>query len=142
EELARAVYDYTINCWWQSFITGKLMTFKLSPGCWTKMLEKDGWGIKTTANYASEIGTYAKNQGYGDLEAAESANNNDRMANKPHVEEMVDGLKDKVSFALQADALKCTDSQWDLVHRYMSTIGEFIAGGTWKPKGGAAFITL
>lgn len=140
-ELASAVYDYSINCWWRSFIVEKLMNFKVSPGCWTKLMDKDGWGVKTVNNFAYSLGDYGKAHGMGDLEAAESANNNDRMANKPRVEEMVNAMKGKVSFTLVADGIKCSDSEWDLVHRYMGTVGEFMGSG-WTPRGGAAFVTL
>lgn len=142
KELSDAVYQYSINCWWRAFIVQKLMSFRLSPGCWDKMLENDGWGIKTVNNVAVDIGEYAKRLGYGDLEAAESANNNDRNANKPRVEQMVDGLKDKITVDVQADGIKCSDSEWDLLHRYLGVLGEFLARGDWTPRGGAAHITM
>ncbi len=141
-ELVDAVREYKINSWWQSLITDRLMSFKLSAGIWSKMLEKDGWGVKTTSNMADEIGEYAKQQGWADLEAVESANNNDRNNNKPQVEQLVDGLKNKISFTLDASALKGSDSEWDLVHRYMGTIGQYLSDGSWKPKQKVAFITL
>ena len=140
-DLADAVYDYN-KCYWAQDMVNKLMAFKLSPGIWTKMLEKDGWGISTTSNAARNMEEFAKKNGWGDLEEAESANNNDRDNNKPHVYEMVDSLKDKMGFTLQADALKGTNAEWDLVHRYMTCVSEFLANGEWKPRAKTPFITL
>ena len=39
-------------------------------------------------------------------------------------------------------ASKGTNAEWDLTHRYMSVIGQFLQEGKWKPKGGCALITL
>ena len=140
-DLADAVYDYN-KCYWAQDMVNKLMSFKLSPGIWTKMLEKDGYGISTTSNAARNMEEFAKKNGWGDLEEAESANNNDRENNKAHVYEMVDSLKSKIGFTLQADALKGTNAEWDLVHRYMGVVTEFLANGDWKPRGTTPFITL
>jgi hypothetical protein len=139
-DLADAVYDYN-KCYWAQDMVMKLMNFKLSPGIWTKMLEKDGWGISTTSNAARNMEEFAKKNGWGDLEEAESANNNDRANNKAHVLEMVDTLKPKIGFTLQAD-LKGSNAEWDLVHRYMTTVTEFLANGDWKPRAKTPFITL
>src|ERR1700722_410909 len=79
--LVDAVHDYK-KSWWESLIVDKYYTFKLSPGCWAKLTEKDGWGISTTANSVTDFAEYAKKAGWGDFEAAESANNNDRDNNK------------------------------------------------------------
>jgi len=142
EQLSNKVYDYSIGCWWRKLIVDKLMTISLSPGLWTKMMEDDGWGIKTVNNMAIDMGEFAKNHGYGDLEAAESANNNDRNANKPQVESMVDALRGKVGFNLKADGVKGSPAEWDLIHRYMSTVGDEIASSSFKPKGNIAIVTL
>ena len=112
--LADAIHDYTIGSWWETIIFDKLMSFKLSPGCWAKMTEKDGWGISTTTNFARALNDYTKNGGMPNLEEVESANNNDRANNKPRVEQQVDAMKNKVSFTLQADGIKCSDAEWDL----------------------------
>jgi hypothetical protein len=85
---------------------------------------------------------YAKTNGWGDLEEAESANNNDRESNKPRVFEMVDSLKDKLGVTVQADTLKGSDAEWDRVHRYWTTLTEFIGSGDWKPKNKAIFLTV
>lgn len=140
--LSEAVRDYTINSHWESLIVDKLMTFNLSPGCWKALTEKDGWGIKTTTNMARAIGEYAKNQGMPDLETTESANNNDRAANVPRVEAIVDDLKGKASFTLDATAIKCDATSWDLLHRYMNTVSECISDKSWKPKGGSSLVTM
>lgn len=142
QQLSDKVYDFSINCWWRSFIVSKLMDFKLSPAIWTRMLDDSDWGVKTTNNVALYLGDYGKKHGMGDLEAAESSNNNDRTANKPQVESMVDAMRGKVSFTLQADTVKGTPSEWDLIHRYMNTVGEIMAGDDFNPKGGAALVTL
>ncbi len=55
---------------------------------------------------------------------------------------MVEAVKDKLGFTLVADNLKGTNAEWDLTHRYMSVIGQFLQEGKWKPKGGCALITL
>jgi hypothetical protein len=141
-DLVDAVHEYKINSWWQSIIVNRLMNFNLSPGIWNKMLEKDGWGIRVTSNVADQIGTYAQKQGWADLEAIESGNNSDRNKNKPQVEQTVDGLKDKISFTLDANTIKGTDAEWDLVHRYMGILGQWLVDGSWTPKQKVAFITL
>jgi hypothetical protein len=123
--LADDVQDYS-SCLWRSFIVSKLLHFNLSEGCWNKMMEKDGWGISTANGVAVDIGIYAKRLGYGDFEDAESANNNDRSANKSRVEGMVDAMRDKFSFTVNSGALKCTNAEWDLLHRYTGYIGEFL----------------
>ncbi len=142
EQLSNKVYDYSIGCWWRKFIVDKLMTLNLSPAIWTKVMEDDGWGIKSVNNVAIDMGEFAKNHGYGDLEAAESANNNDRNANKPQVESMVDALRGKVGFTLKADGVKGSPSEWDLIHRYMTTVGDEFASSSFKPKGNIAIITM
>jgi hypothetical protein len=43
--LADGVHDYK-KSWWESLIVDKYYTFKVSPGCWAKLTEKDGWGIQ------------------------------------------------------------------------------------------------
>lgn len=140
-DLSDAVYDYS-KCYWQQYIVQRMMNFKLSPAIWTKMLDKENWGVKTTSNFASAIGEYAKKNGWGDFEGAESANNNDRENNKAKVSEMVDSIKGKIDFTLVADGIKGTDAEWDLVHRYMGTLSEFIEKWNWKAKSGQAFFTL
>jgi hypothetical protein len=95
-----------------------------------------------TSNFATEIGEYAKKMDWGDFEEAESANNNDRANNKPRVSDMVDAIKGKIGFTLVADGIKGTDAEWNLVYRYMGSLGEFLEEGTWKPKSGVVFITM
>jgi hypothetical protein len=140
-DLADLVYDST-KCYWAQDMVNKLMTFNLSPGIWAKMLDRDGWGKTCTGNSVRDMEQYAKTNGWGDLEEAESANNNDRESNKPRVFEMVDSLKDKLGVTVQADALKGSDAEWDRVHRYWTTLTEFIGSGDWKPKNKAIFLTV
>jgi len=140
-DLSDAVHDFK-GCYWAQIEVQKLMTFDLSPGIWTKMLEKGGWGIKDTSNLARALNDYSKLNGWGDFEAAEDANNHDRENNKPKVEGMVDAAKDKIGFTLVANNLRGTNAEWNLTHRYMAVITDFLNDGRWKPKGGAAFITL
>lgn len=135
------VHDYK-KSWWESLIVDKYYTFKLSPGCWAKLTEKDGWGIQTVANSVTEFSEYAKKMGWGDFEAAESANNNDRDNNKPRVQEMVDGLNGKFSSTLIADGIKCTDAEWDLVHRIWYLPFEALSNGSWKPKFAVVHLTV
>jgi len=141
-QLSDKVYTYSIGCWWRKFIVDKLITLNISPGVSAKLMEEDGWGIKTINNLAISMGDFAKNHGYGDLEAAESANNNDRNANKPQVESMVDALRGKVGFTLNAASIKGSPSEWDLIHRYMSTIGDQLGSSSFKPKGNIAIVTM
>ncbi len=140
--LVNAVREYKINSAWESMILDKYFTFKVSPACWKKLCEKDGWGPKTAANSVTNFAEYAKRAGWGDFEAAESANNNDRENNKPHVQEMVNDLSGKFSFTLNADQIACSDAEWELVHRMWGSTFEALANGRWKPKHGAVHLTM
>lgn len=112
--LVDAVREYKINSAWESMILDKYFTFKVSPACWKKLCEKDGWGPKTAAS----------------------------ENNKPHVQEMVNDLNGKFSFTLNADQIACSDAEWDLVHRMWGSTFEALANGRWKPKHGAVHLTM
>lgn len=140
--LVEAVHDYKINGWWESILVDRMFDYRLAPACWKKMTEKDGWGIKCTANSATAFGEYMKAKGWGDLEASESANNNDRNNNKARVEQMIDEAKGKLHFTLVADKVSCTDAEWDLIHRMWTTPFDALNQGTWKPKNGDIFLTF
>lgn len=47
EQLSNKVYDYSIGRLRPKFIVDKLMNFNLSPGIWIKLMEENGWAIKT-----------------------------------------------------------------------------------------------
>jgi len=141
DELIAKVHEY-VHSWWQPLLVKGQMDFNISSEWWPKMLEDDGWGVKTVANLAYDMNEYYKRQGLSDLEGIESANNNDRDANRARVQTAVDDLQNKVSFSLSTDGVNCDATSFDLCHRYMTTIGEFIARDTWLPKGGEAHIAL
>ncbi|PWU00198.1 MAG: hypothetical protein C5B53_04385 [Candidatus Melainabacteria bacterium] len=141
EELINKVHEYT-HSWWQPLIVKSQMDFDMSSDWWSKMLEQDGWGIKTVSNFAYDLNDFYKRQGLGDLEDIESANNNDRDANRARVESAIENLRNKASFKLATSGVKCDATSFDLCHRYMISIAEFLAKDNWLPKGGEAHITL
>lgn len=55
---------------------------------------------------------------------------------------MIAEMPASVSFTLKTDAIKCNNTEWDLTHRFMVTVGEVLADPAFKPKGGAALVTM
>lgn len=141
DELIAKVHDY-VHSWWQPLLVKGQMSFDISSDWWPKMLEDDGWGVKTVANFATDMNEYYKRQGLSDLEGIESANNNDRDVNRPRVETAISDLRNKVSFSLSTQGVNCDGTTFDLCHRYMSKVGEFLAKDNWLPRGGEAHIAL
>lgn len=141
QDLLNKIHDYS-HTWWVPLLVKTNLTFNVSDDWWPRLLESEGWGVKEISNFGTDINERYKRLGLGDLEDVESANNNDRDANKPTVESKIESLKNKVSFTLNTNGVKCGDTSFDLCHRYITTIGEFLANDSWVPKGDEAHITL
>ncbi len=140
--MADAIHDYKINSWWESIICDQLFDFQLSAGTWPKMVDKDGWGIKTISNNITAIGAYMKAKDWGDLEAAESANNSDRDNNKPRVIEMINEVKNKMHFTLNLTQVKGSDAEISLISRLYTVPFDALEDGSWKPPHGDVFLNF
>lgn len=141
--LVDAIKDYSVNHFWESKVVDKCMTYNLSQPCWAKLVTDHDWGLGSVMRVVRNMNQYMmNNKGAQDLEAVEAANNSDRPNNQGRVDSMIGEMPASITFTLQADQIKCDATDWDLTHRFMTTVGENIADPGFKPKAGAAYITM
>lgn len=140
EVVARILEDGSGNNYWQSYLFDSAISFDIPADGWTALQTPSG--ITVASGLALSLGYYAKEQGLGDLEKIESANNNDRKANRPRVKAAVDDMKGKFSFSVRGQGVKYDSATTALFFRYLGFMGEFLGSRHWTPKGGSAAVTF
>lgn len=138
-ELVNLVHEFHVNDIWPSkLIAG--VDFKLSDAAWKVMLSKEG--VNGAARLARNMGDYIKEQGIGDLERIETANNNDRKGNQEDVDELIAEARKKLSVTIEATQPKLSPAKSQLFLNYVSYVGQFLDRNGWTPRGGRANIKL
>lgn len=137
-ELMESVQRFQISDIWPSKLIGNV-NWKLSAPAWKVMLSPDG--VNATARLGRNLGGYIKNQGFGDLEEIETANN-DRKGAQGEVDELIAQTKDKISFSVEATQPKLSPTQIHTLLMYLGHVAEFIERDKWAPRGGRANIKL
>jgi hypothetical protein len=135
----------SLHSHWEAEVIDKLTEFRLNDEAWEKMLDpKTESGFRAANSYAKRFAAYAKRMGYGDLEDIESANNNDRTANRARIDALIRELKGRYSFTLILQSADCDETTWRLTLLYWATVGEILSeeNENWRPRGEKAFITL
>ncbi|MFN4145379.1 MAG: hypothetical protein ACK4GN_06115 [Runella sp.] len=134
--------------WVNGQLVERHITLQLPEKCWERILNDDGEDHFSRWGYA--ITEYAKKMDYGDLEAlgGMGVNSVDEKDNRPRMNKIMDGFKDKFSFTIKAEGVICDNLGWRLLKGYSSTVRDFVEGNStyrdasWKPKGGTMHITL
>ena len=139
-ELVARVKEANTGDIWPSRVVDELMTFKLSEEAWKTLLSDKG--VSSVFSLTRSVGSYAVRVGLGDLERAESANNNARKANQDDVTEIMNAIKPVLALHIEATQPKVSLTASKLILTSLSVVGEHISRGDWKPSGGKADITL
>lgn len=137
-DLADRIFQSSSLSWWRPTIVERIMVFEMSDDLWQKMLEPSGFNA--VRSLANSIAAFAKKQGWGDIEAVESAFK-DRSSKRPDVEKMVDAWKEKVSITFEAGGTY-SPAQFDALKNYIFGLSEFFAKTKWMASKNGAHIIL
>lgn len=138
-ELVARVKEANTGDFWPSRVVSELMTFKLSEEAWKTLLSEKG--VSSVFSLTQSIGRYATRVGLGDLERAESANNNARKANQDDVTEIMNAIKPVLALHIEATQPKVSPTSGKLILTSFSVLAGHMEKD-WKPAGGKADITL
>lgn len=138
-ELVARVKEANTGDVWPSRVVSELMTFKLSDEAWKVLLSEKG--VSSVFSLTQNIGRYAVRIGLGDLERAESANNNARQANQDDVTEIMNAIKPVLALHFEATQPKVSPTSGKLILASLSVVGGYMERD-WKPAGGKADITM
>ena len=139
-ELVARVKEYNTGDIWPSRVVNDLMTFKLSEAAWKVLLSEKG--VETVFGMTSDINSYAKRLGLGDMARAESGNSNSHEANQGEVGEVLDAIKPLLALHLEATQPNISPIAGKLILYAFSDVTGHFELNTWKPGGGKADITL
>jgi hypothetical protein len=139
--------DYS---WCRGMLADKFTTINVSKDCWAQLLNKDltAQGAKWYAGLGYSIMYFAKYMGWGDLTDKDGTDYGDKEK-QAEMEQIANQFKTKVSITLDAMEMPSKQNYYDLMMRYLSSIGDFIQDPPyqtriekWKPKSGEMHIKL
>ena len=122
------------------WVVNKLVTLKLGPKCWEKVLDKKNRAIPLLAAYSRSIARYAKIVTENDWPGIEGQSAGSRESNRALVEKMVEDFKPKFHLTVTVEGDDCEASGNALWLKYISATTSALTH--YPPKAGKATITL